>query len=94
MRSAVCGLWRINSTAAIIKDSWLLMSCRMVESFVFKSATCSTVKVTGWLGKGMADNGLKAGEKASRFPGLPHLPVDNFWPLPMFHGLTKRERGP
>jgi len=25
---------------------------------------------------------------------LPHLPVDNFRLPPMFHGLTKRERGP
>ncbi len=40
MRSAASGLRRTSSTAAIIRERWLLMSWRMVESWLFKSSIC------------------------------------------------------
>ena len=102
MRSAVCGLRRINSTAATIKASWLLTSCRIADNLFLKSASCWAVKVTGWLGKIIANDGLKARERQATFgdfggaPGglLPQLRVDNFRLPHMFHGVTNRERGP
>ena len=47
MRWAVSGLILISSAAATISDKWLLMSWRSVESFRFKSSSCSAVIVTG-----------------------------------------------
>jgi hypothetical protein len=55
----------------------------MEESLRFNSAICSTVKVTGKLGNGMADNALKA-----------HLPFDKFGQQNMLCRLTKRECRP
>jgi hypothetical protein len=64
----------------------------MEESLRFNSAICSTVKVTGKLGNGMADNALKAGRKASGFRA--HLPFDKFGQQNMLCRLTKRECRP
>lgn len=64
IRSIVCGLWRIKSTAAMINDRLLLMSWRIAESFLFNSPSCSTVNVTGSLGNPIPKNGQNQMSKA------------------------------
>src|SRR6266705_453574 len=49
-----------------MSESVLLMSWRIVESLRFNSSTCSTLKLTGWLGKPMANHALIEALKASQ----------------------------
>src|SRR6266481_5130403 len=66
MRSAMCGLERLSSTAAVMSDRALLMSWRMLESLWFNSSTCLALKVIGWLGKAITHDAPNVASNASQ----------------------------
>src|ERR1051325_4754819 len=67
MRSVICGLARMSSTAARTSERLLLMSWRRLDSSLFSAPICSAVNVTGWFGNSIPYDAAESVAKASGF---------------------------
>src|SRR5436190_23274244 len=90
MRSLISGLVRINSTAAVMRESILLISWRMRESLRFSSSTCWALKVIGWLAVAIKGRCAEAGDNG-KTEGLPQFCV--VLPFTSVHGPRELIRG-